>query len=237
MVFIVGCLFSLNVSAGKFYKWVDKDGTVHYTQTPPEKSMLKDESALSVKKDASAIPVRRKGDYAYCGDMKLPGPLYEPKSILMGLGERIESWEKSLEASENLLESQLRSLDRENKQKNRYSTNSYSDYAKTSDDRRRETARQIKEYKCAIDWAQKQKEKYADITDEIAHDLKGAKVLYQKAIDTAREDCGYEPKDYQDPNYNAKKLDWVKCMRPHDRKVNSARNTLNTLRRQSGSLE
>lgn len=130
------------VLAGKLYEWVDKNGQTHYSQIPPEKDQVKAKSDISEKSDTAAIPVSRKGDYAYCGDMKLPGPLYEPKSILMGLGGRVESWERSLQESQKSLTNQLRELGNRNSQKNRYSSSSnrvvYSDLAA---ERRKTTAR------------------------------------------------------------------------------------------------
>ena len=242
LLFCVVGFFGVTVTssalAGKLYKWVDKNGQTHYSQIPPEKDQVKAKSDISEKSDTAAIPVMRKGDYAYCGDMQLPGPLYEPKSILMGLGGRVESWEKSLKESEKSLTAQLRELGNRNNQKNRYTSSSnnivYSDMAA---ERRKTTARRIKEYRCALAWAERQKDKYSDLKQEIAHDLKGAKANYQAVLDAAHKDCGFEPKDYANPSYNEKKSAWKKCMRPHDRKIRLSKNNLEQLRRQSGKLD
>lgn len=241
VVCLLGLLSVLAASSawsGKLFKWVDKEGQTHYSQTPPPKEEVRSKSDVAEKSAGSAIPATRKGDYAYCGDMKLPGPLYEPKSILLGLGGRVESWTKSLRASERSLTDQLRALGNKNRQQDKYRSSSSSlSYNDHSAEQRNQTSRRIKEYRCALAWADRQKTKYADIKQEIAHDLTGAKTNYQALLDAAHQDCGYEPKDFANPNYNEKKTAWIKCMRPHDRKIRSSKAELRKLRSQSGKLD
>jgi hypothetical protein len=238
------CALSLLVSSpawsGKLYKWVDKNGQTHYSQIPPQKDQVKDPSSVSEKSAGSTIPVTRKGDYAYCGDMKLPGPLYEPKRMLLRLGSQVEGWQKSLRSSEESLTHQLRSLGdkmRREKKYKTYSSNSGISYTDSASERRKSTSRKIKQYRCAIAWAERQKKKYADVKQEVAHDLKGAKSNYQAALDAAHQDCGFEPKDYASANYNAKKSAWKKCMRPHDRKIRASKRNLSKLRKEANNLD
>jgi hypothetical protein len=242
VLMVLLCFLLMMVSSpawsAKLYKWVDKNGQTHYSQIPPDKSQVKSTSDIAQKSSASTIPATRKGDYAYCGDMRLPGPLYEPKKLLLGLGDRVENWRKSLRQSEQSLTSQLRRLGERNRQKkNKYSSSSsnvsYTDHAA---EERKRTARQIKEYRCAIAWADRQKSKYSDIKQEISSDLSGAKSNYQAALDAAHQDCGFEPKDFANPNYNEKKAGWKKCMRPHDRKIRSSKSNLKKLRSQANKL-
>ena len=246
MAVIVGlsCALSFLVSlpawSGKLYKWVDKNGQTHYSQIPPQKHEVKDPSAVTEKSATSTIPVTRKGDYAYCGDMKLPGPLYEPKRMLLNLGSRIEGWKKSLRSSEESLTRQLRSLGERQRREAKYKTyNSTSgiSYTDSAAESRKATSRKIREYRCAIAWGERQKNKYSDVKQEVAHDLKGAKANYQAALDAAHQDCGFEPKDFQNPNYGEKKSAWKKCMRPHDRKIRRSQSELSKLRKQSNQLE
>ena len=237
------CVLSIAATSpawsGKTYKWIDKAGQTHYSQTPPEKDQVKSKADISEKSAGSAIPSTRKGDYAYCGDMKLPGPLYEPKSILLGLGDRVESWTKSLRDSEQSLTSQLRDLGNKNRRDVKYRRTDTTNitYNDRDSDQRHSTARKIKEYRCALAWAERQKNKYADIKQEIAHDLTGAQTNYQAALDAAHRECGFEPKDFANPNYNKKKSAWVKCMRPHDRKISDSKRDLGKLRTQSNKLD
>ncbi len=226
--------------SGKMYKWIDHDGQVHYSQIPPQKNQVKDESGAPEKLSARAntIPATRKGDFAYCGKIKLPGPLYEPKKILLGLGSRLESWNESLQKNEQSLTRQLRELGSKNLQKsNKYNRSRNVSYNNRANDSRKNTARKIKEYRCALAWADRQKEKYSDIKQEVSHDLKGAKSNYQEALNTAHKKCGFEPKDYASPDYNTKKSTWKKCMRPHNRKISSSERTLKRLRSQATKLE
>lgn len=231
-------LVSLPAWSGKVYKWVDSNGLVHYSQVPPRKDQVRDKSDISEKVDSGAIPATRKGDYAYCGEIKLPGPLYEPKSILLGLGNRVESWSRSLQGKERSLERQLHDLGSKNRQRNTYSSrNSYSSYGDRAAEERKKTARKISEYRCALGWADRQKKKYSDIRQEAKNDLQGAKLNYQAALDAAHQACGFEPKDYASPNYNKKKSAWKKCMRPYDRKIRSSEQAFKNLRRQVNKFE
>lgn len=222
------------VTWAKVYKWVDKNGQVHYSQVPPANDQLKSDTEVAEKSGGNEIPVSRKGDYAYCGDMKLPGPLYEPKKILLNLGNREESWQRSMRESEQSLERQLKDLDRWAKSDNRYSSSNYNSSAQSN---RNRTVRRIKEYRCALTWAKKQRNKYADIKHEITSDLKGAKTAYQDALDAAHSECGYEPKNYSDPDYADRKRAWKKCMRTHDRRINASKGNLRTLRNQAQQLD
>ena len=231
-------LGSSAVWSGKLYKWVDKNGQTHYSQIPPKKNQIKDNSVIAEKAGADSIPVIRKGDYAYCGGIKLPGPLYKPKTILLGLGGRVETWNSSLRKDEASLTRQLRELSKRTRQNNKYSSRrndvAYTDRA---GEQRKKTARKIKEYRCAIAWADRLKDEYSDIKQEMSHDLKGAKINYQAKLDAAHRDCGFEPKDYANTNYNKKKSAWKKCMRPHERKIRSSERNLQKLRQQSSKLD
>ena len=238
MVSFIAIVATSPAWSGKLYKWVDKNGQTHYSQIPPQKDQLKDPKGVKEKSAGSSIPVHRKGDYAYCGDMKLPGPLFEPKRMLLGLGDRVESWQKSLRESEQSLTKQLRYLGEQTRQKNTYRrSGSNISYTDTASEDRKQTARRIKEYRCAIAWAERQKKKYSDVKQEVAHDLKGAKANYQATLDAAHQDCGFEPKDFANANYNVKKSAWIRCMRPHDRKIRASQRNLRTLRKQANKLD
>jgi hypothetical protein len=239
ILYLASMLISSPAWSGKLYKWVDKNGQTHYSQIPPQKDQVKDPDAVSEKSSGSTIPVSRKGDYAYCGDMKLPGPLYEPKRMLLRLGSQVEGWQKSLRSKEESLTRQLRSLGERQRRENKYKTFSSSSgisYTDSAAESRRATSRKIKEYRCAIAWAERQQKKYSDVRQEVAHDLKGAKANYQAALDAAHQDCGFEPKDYASANYNSKKSAWKKCMRPHDRKIRASKRNLAKLRKEANNL-
>lgn len=50
------CLGSPSASAETFYKWVDKDGSTHYTQTPPSKKGAKATKKVFIDDMAPAMP-------------------------------------------------------------------------------------------------------------------------------------------------------------------------------------
>lgn len=241
MLILTAVFISSSAWAGKMYKWVDKQGQVHYSQIPPQKDQVKENSSISRKSDASEISATRKGDYSYCGEMKLPGPLYKPKDILLVLGDRVESWTKLLKQSEHSLTTQLRDLDTKNRQVNKYKYNKYRDnsinYTDTAGERRKQTSRTIKQYRCALAWAEKKKKEFSDIKQELTHDIKGAEANYKAVLDAAHKMCGFEPKDYSSPDYNNKKVEWKKCMRPHDRKIRVSGSNLQKLKSQSNKLD
>lgn len=50
------CLGSTSVSAETFYKWIDKDGSTHYTQTPPTKKGAKATKKVFIDNMAPTTP-------------------------------------------------------------------------------------------------------------------------------------------------------------------------------------
>jgi hypothetical protein len=89
-------LFSTQVVSGKLYKWVDKDGTVNYTQTPPPDAAA-DDTAKEMNISATALkPTKKRGKY-YCGNDELPILNRSAAVNISNLQNRIYDWEEALE--------------------------------------------------------------------------------------------------------------------------------------------
>ena len=56
--------------AGKLYKWVDKDGVTHFSQTPPPEGETKKAERVELR-DTRAPKPRREGRHLYCGNERL----------------------------------------------------------------------------------------------------------------------------------------------------------------------
>lgn len=56
LVGLSGYLMSASVAAETFYKWIDKDGSTHYTQTPPTKKGAKATKKVFIDDMAPASP-------------------------------------------------------------------------------------------------------------------------------------------------------------------------------------
>ncbi len=92
-------LVSMQATAGKLYKWVDKDGTVHYTQTsPPEAAAADDAEELNIS-TATIRPTKKRGRY-YCGRDELPRLSGTTAVDISNLQNKIYDWEEAMERRE-----------------------------------------------------------------------------------------------------------------------------------------
>jgi len=134
-------LISTPLLAGKLYKWVDKQGTVHYTQTPPPKNQVKEAKEMNISSN-TIKPEKKRGNY-YCGKDELP-KLKESAAVnITNLQHNIYGWEDSIERRK---EERSRYLKRSS-YKTKYTSEAIQRY--NQDDA---------EDRCKIDWAKAQLE-------------------------------------------------------------------------------
>lgn len=215
-------LISSDALAAKIYKWVDQNGEVHYSQTPPKpKDSVAKENVESLT-TARTIAPSKQGEYEYCGKMRLPGPYYDSKQILRNLDRQVQSWQEAIGRLEKQysVNNQLRELDqaKRNEQYKRYAQKSGYNYNSQTDyqsQQRQENNRRIAEYRCAIAWSDSKKTELSDLKKELSYDVKRAKLSYQDALEAAQKECGFEPNDFSHPLYREKEKIWQNCMKPH----------------------
>lgn len=226
LLFLFGTLFLLfllaeSAQAAKFYKWVDKEGTVHYTQTPPPADQV-DDKMVSIKQSKSAsVPVTRKGDYDYCGTNRMPGPYDDAKAILNGLDQREEQWRSSLRQKEKSLNDALKEESRYRDQRLKYNSSSSTRNDSYHRERRERLVKEIKDLRCSLTWVDKQRNYFKKSSKEYAGEYKSAERIYQAALEKAIQECGYKPSNFDDRNYEVNKSTWDKCMRKHNGTISS----------------
>lgn len=175
----LGLIISLPVSA-RMYKWVDEEGNVTYSQTPPPA----DGNVTEEKIDAPIISLtpNKKGKDLYCGRDKLPGLSDNPATTIFTLEENIISW------SDNNINVK--------EQRAEYVRNNAEDINQLSYvERMNSFDEEIRENDCKIDWARVElknlEEERIKITENHENIGKALKELEARKTST----CGY--KDYE----------------------------------------
>ncbi len=96
------CLFLLPTvmaSAAGVYRWVDENGTVHYTQTPPPKADRVGD-VESVSTSVGVYSPRRRDGALYCGSRRVPlDPVYPEAEALYRLKEYREQQKERFQRS------------------------------------------------------------------------------------------------------------------------------------------
>jgi len=156
--------------AGKIYQWVDEQGNVHYTQTPPPQSAAANSEELN--RSVAKVRPRKKGKHYYCGEDRLPNLRTKPEYAISSLEESIIGWE---DATRRLREERAEYISENVARSSRES------YRK----RVRYFEQQIAENECKVAWARAQlaelgdaraaiRDRYRDIQSTLA-DLEGRK--------------------------------------------------------------
>lgn len=196
--------------AAKMYKWVDDNGEVHFSQTPPVKGedKVKSDSMSVQQTKASGILPRMREGYLYCGELQLPKgrkryPLTAPK-----LNKRIDSWTKSKKRSEESLKRYLAP-----KKSGRYRSYSYGKRT-TFNEQLERLQKPVRQYQCAIDWANGKIVAIREGRDGREGAYSKAKNNLNVAKSQQREICGHEPPEYNTYGKDRDRyLKWEKCIR------------------------
>lgn len=225
LLFVLGSASDVALAA-KMYKWVDENGEVHFSQTPPiqdESSVPQDQIEIQTTSGSVLVPTIVDGQ-PFCGELKLPMPRDNRQLSSKTLNEKIKYWSQTLERSKQ-------ALDRYLAPKRKYYSSSY----KKSTTFNEELARYqkpVNEYQCAIDWANGKKE---DARKSDAAYLQ-EKTKAQKDLEVATAQmhriCGEEPEKYNE--YGKKReryLAWQKCTRKYGAVVREMRSKLNSVER------
>jgi hypothetical protein len=213
-ILLLTLLISFPLHAAKLYKWVDKDGNVHYSQTKPlDAASPEAENAEEMNVSSSVVkPTRRRGKM-YCGDDLLPELDDSKARNISTLQRRIYDWEDSV-----------------NRRRERRA-----DYAKSNDslDRRRTNPfdREDDEDRCKIAWA---KARLADMQGD-KEQIVGRYETVKKAITEVEEqklaECGQDDRTgfvTVDDEYRRHR----KCVDRYDRELRKLKKELRTAERE-----
>lgn len=203
------------VNAGKMYKWIDAEGNVHYTGTPPPANQEVKEEEIDMLGASNQTLVTRRGGYDYCGDMVLPGPVTDKENLLRNIQGKREYWQQQLEGQEKSLQESLRAALRS---RSRYG-NSSTDYSKSA-------IEEIKELKCALDWEAKIREELRSSEDSVQLEYQRAQARYDQSVETAYADCGPQPRSGNTKEALEKYDSWDRCMSRHRRSIENAKRQL-----------
>ena len=225
VVLIAALLGTTSAQAAKFYRWVDENGQVHFSQTPPPEVQKKGISAVS--NDRTVLSVTRKGDSEYCGKLGLPGPIGDTRRILSKLSGSEERGRESLERSEERLEDFLG----QQASKRNYGGN------KQFEERRQDLINEKEQYRCALAWARKQREGADEVRDSLKSELEQSKQRHQALREEAYDRCGHDPKERKASTVTAAEhTAWNKCMRRYNSPLRSAEREVDRLQRDYQSV-
>lgn len=154
----------------KMYKWVDENGKVHYTQTPPPKNInIKKQNQLSSRGYNLGVSVSRKGDYDYCGELRLPGPLRNEVEVLTKLKVALPTYIK--------LKQQLQ--DKLSKAKK----------MQQGAQERKILQEEMSIYNCAIDWSNTQRKKLSPLKKRLINKAIEAKKSFEYIKKSRDTEC------------------------------------------------
>lgn len=229
LLLLVTLFFHAGATAAKMYKWTDKNGEVHFSQTLPigdESSIAYDQVKIQQTTGAVLVPSTIDGQL-YCGELQLPKQSkYQPQSV-KNLTTKTKSWRKSLKRSQQALDRFLIP-----KKNYRYS----SSYRKstTFNEELARHQKPVHEYLCAVEWA---RGKIAGVRESEMGYME-AKSKAQKDLNVATAQmhriCGDEPEKYNE--YGKKRqryLEWKKCTRKYGAVVREMRDKLRTVERKT----
>ncbi len=133
-------LISTQAISGKLYKWVDKDGRVNYTQTPPPDDAGVDDAKEMNISSTVIKPTKKRGKY-YCGTDQLPNLSDKPATNISNLQYKIYDWEEAIERRE--------------KERSKYIKRRYYSVENFNREMRRNNQEDLED-RCKIEWANKQ---------------------------------------------------------------------------------
>jgi hypothetical protein len=224
------CLSGYNTAfAAKMYKWVDENGEVHFSQTPPipnETSVDQDQVQVQTTSGSVLIHTVVEGQ-PYCGELKLPKPRENRQMSVKTLSEKIKYWNQSLDRSKQALDRYLAP-----KRKRYSSYNKSSNKSSTFNEDLARYQKPVNEYQCAIEWANKKMDDARQSEAVYMRDLSKAQKDVNVATAQMHRLCGKEPEEYNE--YSKKReryLAWKKCTRKYGAVVREMQNKLRTVER------
>ena len=118
LVLVAFALTSLDADAGKLYKWVDENGKVHYTDTPPPESSSKEREVLNDQGMVTETLAREKTDEEIAAEQAAARDAAERKRIedeiaakdrmLLSTYTRVEELEMARDGRIQALDAQIR---------------------------------------------------------------------------------------------------------------------------------
>lgn len=196
-IFLCACLLSLaavQAQAGKFYKIVDEEGNVTYSQFPPTPKPDQGQQGVKVNelnvKGESASQVRLVGKNQYCGEILLPTLNPKKPESYLELGELRQAWQHEMEGDTDLNNVRFRMY------MGRYNLSRDPS----------EAGQRKRDLQCAIEWVDKQQGEVAKVRDSLKQEASQLNQQIARLKAKRDKECGSEP--YRDPNQPASVAVW-----------------------------
>ncbi len=224
-------LFSSSLMAAKMYKWVDENGETHFSQTPPVKGVDKVEpEAVSVQrvKVSGIVPHESEG-YQYCGEFQLPRERKKYPFTIPQLNKKVESWRKSKARASDNLKRYLAP-----KKTSRYRSSRYRNDT-TFSDKLTQLQKPVRQYQCAIDWANAKVNGIRSERSERQAAVEKAQRNLSIARTQQQQYCGQEPPEYNQYGKGRDRyIKWERCIRKYSAVVRKMESKLDAAERNLG---
>ena len=188
-------LVSGSAQAAKLYKIVDENGSVTYSQFPPQPKPQQDQSStLKVAEmnvdGESASQVRAVGKKQYCGEIELP--VVNPKNPeeYLELGEYKYTWTRELEGDTDLNDVRFRL------HMNRYNLSRDPS----------EAGQRKRDLQCAVQWVDNQKGDVQKAQTTLKNESEQLQQEISRIQSQRDKRCGSQP--YRDPNQPGTQILW-----------------------------
>jgi chromosome segregation ATPase len=194
--------------AGKLYKWVDKNGVTHFSQTPPPEEETKAATERVEVRDTRALKPRKEGRHLYCGNERLRNFGDRPAVKIANFEQYLIDLNRNLGSlQERRAEAVARAW--------QYKKAGYSDDVRRYDN-------QIEVEQCKIDWAKSELAGLGDERNKIAERVNTVNAAVEEIEQRKVAACGVDNRTgfvKVDDTYRAYK----QCIVPFDREISKLR--------------
>jgi hypothetical protein len=209
VLYIMLLLLSTPAFAGKLYKWVDKDGKVTFSQTPPTNVPAVRKTEKMNVSSTTLMPRKKRGRY-YCGRDELPKLSGDAAYKISSLQNNIYNWEDAIERRQGERSEEMkRRYDSEGRFNEVLKRNSQNDY----------------EDRCKIEWAKKQLSLLQGDKEKILRRHKDIKVAIKELEEGKLMECGTDERTgviVVDDEYR----EYLNCVRGYDRELDRLKREL-----------
>ena len=205
--------WSASVTAGKIYKWTDKEGNVHYTQTPPPQSTANSKPEQMKVSGAASVQPEKRGKYYYCDTNQLPNlSRSKAASNISMLREDIANWQYSIQQQQQQRVDEMKRLSQYNGYRSSSYGNSINDTVSRYD-------KKIAVIQCKVDWAEKKLADYKQDTGKITQRYNDINKALDEIEERKVKDCGTDDRTgwvAVDDKYR----EYQRCVKNYDREIN-----------------
>lgn len=233
------------LSAAELYKVIDEEGNVTFSQFPPSKAEGEVENVKLEGVNDAMTAISKTGHIEYCGDIELPNKEYyqsydHPSDrFLRNVGNKRKSWQRQLERAE-------KQVDDSNRRKNMRNNSGYNNYYRNKSyqsqqdvahyERQEAQLSQIRDLRCAINWADQRNSDMEQFREQNHTELKRLEVVQQNLLNKMHRDCGNEPLlDPSNQGATMRRDQWSECSKQYQRDLREVSRQLQKVSQKIGA--